>query len=390
MKPLRNLLDQAKPHFNKGGKFEKLHYAFDAFETFLFVPGQPCPDGAHIRDGIDLKRTMFTVVIAMLPCLLFGIWNVGHQHYAAMGRFAACGDGFLEKFLYGSWVVAPMLAASYGAGLGVEFLFAILRGHPVNEGFLVTGMLIPLIMPPTIPLWMVAAATVFAVIIGKEAFGGTGMNILNVALVARVFLFFAYPAYMAGDKIWIAGDPAQFADGVSGATPLAVAYQGGLAALSESGYSLERMFWGVIPGSIGETSVVAAGIGGLILIVTGIGSWQIMATFLAGALAAGAVFQAAGIQPFHGVPPHYHLAMGSALFAAVYMATDPVTAAQTAKGKLVYGFLIGVTGMIIRVLNPAYPEGWMLAILLLNVFAPAIDHIFVGANIRRRTSRALK
>jgi Na+-transporting NADH:ubiquinone oxidoreductase subunit B len=216
------------------------------------------------------------------------------------------------------------------------------------------------------------------------------MNILNVALVARVFLFFAYPAYMAGDKIWIAGDPAQFADGVSGATPLAVAYQGGLAALSESGYSLERMFWGVIPGSIGETSVVAAGIGGLILIVTGIGSWQIMATFLAGALAAGAVFQAAGIQPFHGVPPHYHLAMGSALFAAVYMATDPVTAAQTAKGKLVYGFLIGVTGMIIRVLNPAYPEGWMLAILLLNVFAPAIDHIFVGANIRRRTSRALK
>jgi Na+-transporting NADH:ubiquinone oxidoreductase subunit B len=390
MNQLRAMLDRAKPHFRKGGKFEKLHYAYDAIETFLFVPGQTCPDGAHIRDGIDLKRTMFTVVIAMLPCLLFGIWNVGHQHYAAIGRFVSVQAGFVEKILFGSWIVLPLLIVAYGVGLGIEFLFAILRGHPVNEGFLVTGMLIPLIMPPTIPLWMVALATAFAVIIGKEAFGGTGMNILNVALVARVFLFFAYPAYMAGDKIWVAGDPSGFVDGFTGATPLALAYQGGLPALTGSGYSIMSIVWGTIPGSIGETSVVAIGIGALILIVTGIGSWQIMATLVAGAVTAGAVFQFAGIQPFHGVPPHYHLAMGSALFAAVYMATDPVTAAQTANGKLVYGFLIGVTGMIVRVLNPAYPEGWMLAILLMNVFAPAIDHIFVRANVRRRTRRALQ
>jgi len=380
----RNLLQQVKPHFSKGGKLEKLHYAYDAFETFLFVPGQPCAAGAHIRDGIDLKRTMFTVVLSLVPCLLFGMWNVGHQHFLATGQQAE----FLAKFLFGLSVVLPMLMVSYGVGLTIEFIFAVLRGHPVNEGYLVTGMLIPLILPPTIPLWMVAFATAFAVIIGKEAFGGTGMNILNIALAARVFLFFAYPAYMAGDNIWIASGGAKFVDGFSGATPLAAAYSGGLERSSRQ-YSLSDLFWGTIPGSVGETSVIAIAIGACLLIFTGIGSWSIMASVVAGAFATGTIFTLAGIQPFQGVPPHYHLVMGSVLFAAVFMATDPVTAAQTAKGKIVYGLLIGVAGMVIRVLNPAYPEGWMLAILLMNVFAPAIDHYFVSANMRRRLQRAL-
>lgn len=389
MKIFRSLLDQAKPHFAKGGKLEKFHYAYDAFETFLFVPGKTFPDGTHIKDGIDLKRTMFTVVIAMLPCLLFGIWNVGHQHYAATGVFPALAAGFWEKMLLGAMAVLPMLAVSYGVGLSIEFAFAIFRDHPVNEGYLVTGMLIPLIMPPSVPLWMLGLATAFAVVIGKEAFGGTGMNILNIALVARVFLFFAYPPYMAGDKVWVAGDPSRFVDGYSGATPLAVAYSGGLTGLDKA-YSWEQLFWGTIPGSIGETSVVAIGLGALILIATGIGSWRIMASVVAGAAATALLFYVTGIEPFAGVPPHYHLVMGSVLFAAVFMATDPVTAAQTEAGKYVYGLLIGVIGMIIRVLNPAYPEGWMLAILLMNVFAPLIDHGFISANIKRRSARALQ
>jgi len=388
MNAMRNLLDQAKPHFAPGGKLEKLHYAYDAFETFLFVPGQTCAAGTHVKDGIDLKRTMFTVVLALLPCLLFGIWNTGHQHYVATGEFAGLSEAAALKIWFGLWVVMPIVAVSYGVGLSVEFLFAILRGHPVNEGFLVTGMLIPLIVPPTIPLWMAALATVFAVVIGKEVFGGTGMNILNVALVTRVFLFFAYPAYMAGDNIWIAGDPSRFVDGFSGATPLAVAFRSGLAG--PGGYTLGEMFWGTIPGSIGETSAVAILIGAAILIATGIGSWQIMVSVVAGAMATAALFYASPLKAFAGVMPHEHLVMGSLLFAAVFMATDPVTAAQTARGKIVYGLLIGVIGMLIRVTNPAYPEGWMLAILLMNVFAPAIDHLFVSANIKRRMQRALK
>jgi len=400
MRAFRTLLDQAKPHFNKGGKLEKLHHAFDAIETFLFVPGQTCAGGTHIKDGVDLKRTMFTVVLAMLPCLLFGIWNVGHQHYVASGEFTAFDAGFLQKIWFGISIVVPMLIVTYAVGLGVEFLFAIFRGHPVTEGFLVTGMLIPLIMPPTVPLWMVALSTVFAVILGKEVFGGTGMNLLNVALVARVFLFFAYPAYMAGDNIWVVGDvwspmdgysgATPLVDGLSGATPLAVAYRNGMEGLSAGGYALADLVWGTIPGSIGETSVIAVAIGALILIATGVGSWRIIASVVAGAAGMGFLFQASGIQPFFAVPPHYHLAMGSVLFAAVYMATDPVTATQTEKGKVVYGLLIGIMGMLIRVTNPAYPEGWMLAILLMNVFAPLIDHFFVTANMRRRARRALE
>jgi len=385
-----SLLASVEPNFAEGGKLHKLRPAYDAFETFLFVPAHTAAGGSHIRDGIDLKRTMFIVVLAMVPCLLFGIWNVGHQHYAAMGQLATAGEGFMAKFLYGSLRVLPILAVAYTFGLGAEFAFAIVRRPPVNEGFLVTGMLIPLIVPPEIPLWMVALATVFAVVIGKEAFGGTGMNILNVALVARVFLFFAYPTHISGDRVWVAGDPSQFVDGFSGATPLAVAYLGGLEGLRAApiAYDLKSMIVGTIPGSVGETSAIAVGIGALVLIVTGIGSWKIMASVVAGALATATLLASVEMDPFRGVPAYWHLFMGSMLFATVFMATDPVTAAQTEKGKYVYGFLIGVFGIVIRVLNPAYPEGWMFAILLMNVFAPLIDHFFIQANIRRRARRA--
>jgi Na+-transporting NADH:ubiquinone oxidoreductase subunit B len=393
MKLFKSILGVAKPHFTDGGRLRKFHYAYDAFETFLFVPGTPTVGGAHVRDGIDLKRTMFTVVAAMVPCLLFGIWNVGHQHHIAIGELTAASDGLIEKLAFGTWSVLPILVVAYTVGLGTEFAFAVVRGHPVNEGFLVTGMLIPLILPPDIPLWMVALATVFAVVIGKEAFGGTGMNILNVALVARVFLFFAYPTYISGDQVWVAGDPDTFVDGFSGATPLAVAYLDGIEGLQSAApfvYDLPHMIFGTIPGSIGETSAVAIAIGALVLIATGIGSWRIMASVIVGALATSVGLSALDITPFAGVPAYYHLFMGGMLFATVFMATDPVTAAQTETGKYLYGFLIGVFGIIIRVLNPAYPEGWMLAILLMNVFAPTIDHVVVGANIKRRMRRALQ
>ncbi|MBX2820759.1 MAG: NADH:ubiquinone reductase (Na(+)-transporting) subunit B [Rhodothermaceae bacterium] len=385
MQVFQNLLSKIKPHFEEGGKLEKFYYGYDAIETFLFVPGHSTHKGeAHIKDGIDLKRTMFTVVIAMIPCLLFGMWNVGHQYYLAAGEFTALGDGFVEKMIHGAIKVLPIVIVSYGVGLNIEFAFAIFRKHPVNEGFLVTGMLIPLVMPPTVPLWMVGLATAFAVLIGKEAFGGTGMNILNVALTARVFIFFAYPTYISGDTVWIA-------DGVTGATPLGVGYLDGLAGLQANpNYTIENMVLGFIPGSIGETSLIAIGLGALILIATGIGSWKIMLSVLAGAFATATTLFLFDITPFAGVPPYYHIFMGSMLFAAVFMATDPVTATQTEMGKWIYGFLIGVFGIIIRVLNPAYPEGWMLAILLMNVFAPTIDHMIIQSNIKRRMSRALK
>ena len=385
MKLFQDLLSKIKPHFEEGGKLEKFYYGYDAIETFLFVPGHSTHKGeTHIKDGIDLKRTMFTVIVAMVPCLLFGMWNVGHQYYLATGEFVGAGEGFVPKFLYGAMQVLPIVVVSYGVGLGIEFAFAIMRKHAVNEGFLVTGMLIPLVMPPTLPLWMVALATAFAVLIGKEAFGGTGMNILNVALTARVFVFFAYPVYISGDKIWIA-------DGITGATPLGVGYLDGMQGLIDHGqYTFQNIALGLIPGSIGETSAIAIGIGAIILIATGIGSWRIMLSLIAGALVTATVLYLVDINPFQGVPPYYHVFMGSMLFAAVFMATDPVTATQTETGKYIYGFLIGVFGMIIRVLNPAYPEGWMLAILLMNVFAPTIDHMIIQANIKRRMSRALK
>jgi Na+-transporting NADH:ubiquinone oxidoreductase subunit B len=375
MKALRKLLDNVKPNFEKGGKLEKLHTTFDAFETFLFVPGTPTSGGAHIRDGIDLKRTMITVIFAMVPCLIFGMWNVGHQHFLGLGESAE----LMDKFFYGLKIVLPVVAVAYIAGLTVEFIFATLKGHSINEGFLVTGMLIPLILPPSIPLWMVAVGTVFAVIIGKEVFGGTGMNILNVALTARVFLFFAYPQYMSGDSVWIS----EMADGVSGATTLGVVASGNAAPLG-----FMDMFLGFEPGSIGETSALACLIGAAILLITGIGSGSVMIPVFVGGYLMALLFNAFGGNALLEMPAHLHLVAGGFAFGAVFMATDPVTAAQTTTGKYIYGFLVGAMAILIRTVNPAYPEGIMLAILLMNVFAPLIDHYVVQSNVQRRLKRA--
>ena len=386
MKALRNLLDSIRPHFQKGGKLEKMYPAFDAFETFLFVPGHTTHGGVHIRDSIDLKRTMITVVIALMPCLLFGIWNSGHQHFLAFGMYTGLDEGFWEKVIFGLGKVLPIIVVSYVAGLTVEFIAAIIRKHSVNEGFLVTGMLIPLIMPIDIPLWMVAVATIFAVVVGKEVFGGTGMNILNPALTARAFLFFAYPAFMSGDKVWIDKSPvngAGLVDGFSGATPLANAAAGELARVP----SMADAFWGFIPGSIGETSAFCCLIGAAILIFTGIGSWRIILSTIIGGLAMGYLFNAFGSTPFMQIDPFHQLVMGGFMFGIVFMATDPVSGSQTNTGKYIYGFLIGFLAIMIRVFNPAYPEGIMLSILFMNVMAPLIDHFVIEANIKRRLKR---
>lgn len=375
MKALRDFLDKLKPQFEKGGRFEKLHSTFDAFETFLFVPDKVTFRGSHIRDVIDMKRTMIMVVISLIPALLFGMWNVGFQHFRSIGETVP----FWDQFWFGFLKVLPLIIVSYAVGLGIEFLFAQLRNHEVNEGYLVTGMLIPLIVPPDIPLWMLALSVVFAVIIGKEVFGGTGMNILNPALTSRAFLFFAYPADMSGDKVWIA----EKADAYSGATPLGHALIGDVDKIP----SFNDMFFGFIPGSVGETSTLAIIIGAAILIFTGIGSWKIMASVVAGGLFMGWVFNLFAINDYMAIPAHYHLVMGGFAFGAVFMATDPVTASQTAKGKYIFGFLIGLIAVIIRVANPAYPEGMMLAILLMNVFAPLIDHYVIQANVKRRLNR---
>jgi Na+-transporting NADH:ubiquinone oxidoreductase subunit B len=382
MKALRNYIDRIKPHFHKGGKFEKFESTFEAFESFLFVSNKVTHKGAHVRDSIDLKRTMSVVVLALVPALLFGMWNVGYQNSLAFGierdLFANFWFGFLKVF--------PIIVVSYATGLGIEFISAQIRGHEVNEGFLVTGMLIPLILPVGIPLWMVALATAFAVIIGKEIFGGTGMNIMNVALIARAFLFFAYPSEMSGDTVWIEGlkNGQGLVDGFSGATPLAQLAQGQTAHLP----SVSDMFLGFIPGSIGETSTLAILIGAVILIWTGIGSWKIMLSTVLGALAIGGLFYLFGGNSYMEIPPYYHLIMGGFAFGTVFMATDPVTAAQTERGKWIYGFMIGMMAVLIRVLNPAYPEGMMLAILLLNVWAPLIDHFVIESNIKKRLKRA--
>lgn len=375
MKALRKYIDKIKPQFMPGGRFGMLHSTFDAFETFLFVPDKTTFKGSHIRDHIDMKRTMSIVVLAMLPPLLFGIWNVGFQHYRSFGETMP----LLDNFFYGLVKVLPIIVVSYVTGLAIEFIFAQSRKHEVNEGFLVSGMLIPLVMPPDVPLWMVAVSTAFAVIIGKEVFGGTGMNILNPALTARAFLFFAYPQDISGDKVWIA----EKADTFSGATPLAEAAAGHTANIP----SAFDMFFGFIPGSIGETSTFAILIGALILIYTGIGSARILFSVVAGGVVMGLLFNLWGANEFMKIPFWHQLIMGGFAFGAVYMATDPVTAAQTNKGKIIYGFLIGFLGILIRVLNPAYPEGMMLAILLMNVFAPLIDHYVIEANIKRRLRR---
>jgi Na+-transporting NADH:ubiquinone oxidoreductase subunit B len=382
MKALRNYLDKIKPNFQKGGKLEMFHSTFDAFETFMFVPNKVTTAGSHIRDAIDMKRTMSVVVMALMPALLFGMWNVGFQHSLATGATMT----FWETFLYGLIKVLPIIVVSYVTGLGIEFAFAQSRKHEVNEGFLVTGMLIPLIVPADIPLWMVAVATAFAVVIGKEVFGGTGMNIFNPALLARAFLFFAYPTYMSGDKIWVSGlmKGEGIVDGFSGATPLAnaAAYQ------MDKIPSTWDMFIGTIPGSIGETSTLAILLGAFLLVVTGIGSWKIIASTAIGGLTIGFIFNAFAVNPFMEIPAWQHLIMGGFAFGAVFMATDPVSASQTEKGKWIYGFLIGFFAVMVRVLNPAYPEGMMLAILLMNAFAPLIDHYVVQASIGKRLKRA--
>ena len=370
---LRNYLDKQKPKFEKGGKLEKFHSVFTGFESFLFVPNTTTSSGAHIRDAVDLKRTMIIVVLALIPGLLFGIYNVGYQHFNAVGGLAD--TTFFQLFFYGLWKVLPMIIVSYVVGLGIEFAVAQMKGHEINEGFLVSGLLIPMIMPVEAPLWMVALSTAFAVIIGKEIFGGTGMNIWNPALLARAFFFFSYPSMISGDKVWIAGDTA---DAISQATPLAQ-----MALGQPLTYSTADMFWGFIPGSVGETSAFCILIGAVILLLTNVASWRTMISVFVGGYLMALVFQ-----PISGVEAYQQLLMGGFAFGAVFMATDPVTSAQTNTGKYVYGLLIGAMAVIIRCINPGYPEGMMLAILLMNTFAPLIDWFVVQANIKRRLKRA--
>lgn len=382
MKSLRRYLDKIKPHFEKGGKLEKLEATFEAFESFMFVPDTVTTKGAHIRDANDMKRTMAIVVLAVVPTVLFGMWNVGYQHFMATGQ-----EGTLfELFWLGFLKVFPIIVVSYVVGLGIEFVFAQYRGHEVNEGFLVSGILIPLILPVDTPLWMVAVATAFAVIIGKEVFGGTGMNILNPALTARAFLFFAYPSYMSGNAVWTHGmlNGEGIIDSYSGATPLAEAAAGKIENLP----SVIEMFFGTIPGSIGETSTLAILIGAAILLFTGMASARIMISTFIGGLVMGLLLNVFAVNPFMEIPAWHHLLLGGFAFGAVFMATDPVSAAQTPKGKIIYGFLIGLFAILIRVINPAYPEGVMLAILLMNVFAPLIDHYVIEGNIKKRLKRA--
>lgn len=386
MKGLRNFIDKIKPNFEKGGKFEKLHSTFDAFETFLFVPNHVTRSGSHIRDSIDLKRVMIVVVVALMPALLFGMYNTGLQHFRAIGA----GDApFWTCFWFGLLKVLPIIIVSYVVGLGIEFISAQIRHHEVNEGFLVSGMLIPLVMPVDVPLWMVAVATAFAVIIGKEVFGGTGMNIFNPALLARAFIFFAYTPYISGEKIWIAGltKGEGVVDGFSGATPLADAASAVLTGSQQihwtQGGPLD-WFLGTIPGCIGETSTLAILIGAAILLFTGVASWRTMVSVFVGGLAMGYLFQALGVTTY---PAWWHLIVGGFAFGAVFMATDPVTSAQTDKGKYIVGLMTGALAVLIRVVNPAYPEGMMLSILFMNALAPLVDYYVVEANISRRKKR---
>lgn len=395
MKAIEDLLLKLKP--NKDAKFPLAYWVWDGMYTFMFVPGHVTKKGVHIKDGIDLKRTMFMVVLALIPTLLFGIWNTGHQHYAAFGMEAE----FIDKIIFGLIKVLPIVVVSYAVGLGVEFMFCAVNKHPIQEGFLVSGMLIPLCMPVDVPLWMVAIATIFAVVIGKEVFGGTGMNILNPALTARAFLFFAYPTKMSGDEVWINTDAevgAQLVDGYSGATALghlATTVGKGvgtnadvMAQFSEGGaYSFMNAFIGIIPGSIGETSALACLLGAGILLLTGIASWRVMLSMLLGGLAMGYIFNIFAVNDFMALDPMHQLVLGGFMFGLVYMATDPVSASQTNTGKWIYGFLAGFLAIMIRVFNPAYPEGVMMAILFMNVMAPLIDHYVVESNINKRMNR---
>jgi Na+-transporting NADH:ubiquinone oxidoreductase subunit B len=380
MKALRNFFEKTKPHVQKGAKYHWLHSTHDSFFTLAFVQKNTSKSGTHIHDYIDLKRTMGIVVMALIPALLMGMYNIGYQHFGALGQLETA--AFFDLFLFGLWKVLPVIIVSYGVGLGIEFIFAQLRGHEVNEGFLVSGMLIPLIMPINTPLWMIGVATAFTVIFGKEVFGGTGMNIWNPALVARAFVFFAYPAQMSGDSVWISASGVEkMADGFTGATPMAE------AVLGNTDLNVWNAFIGLIPGSIGETSTLAILIGAAILMITGIGNWKIMLSTVLGGLFMGILLNIFAVNAYMAMPFWEHLLIGGFAFGAVFMATDPVTATQTDRGKWIYGFLIGLLAILIRVLNPAYPEGMMLAILLMNTFAPLIDHYVIQGNIKRRLKR---
>jgi Na+-transporting NADH:ubiquinone oxidoreductase subunit B len=463
------MLEKVEPHFEKGGKWEKLHPVYDGLATFMFTPKHTAKNGVHVKDGIDLKRTMTMVILALIPCLLFGMYNTGHQHYLALGENINPGDAIFDKFFFGLLATLPLIIVSYGVGLGVEFIFCIIKGHAIQEGFLVSGMLIPLVMPIDVPLWMVAVATIFAVVIGKEVFGGTGMNILNVALTARAFLFFAHPTKMSGSDVWIGEIPRdseglaatekmahygavhgdkmdvvnkageqigvvdkntgailEGVDAFSGATPLGdlastialnkdvVKWEDKIEAIGSSDPEtvtnltesiaqnkdqisgiMDNLpdfwdaFFGFMPGSIGETSAFACLLGAGLLLFTGIGSWRIMLSMLLGGLSMGLIFNAfSDVNPFFTLPAHMHLVYGGFAFGMVFMATDPVTAAQTNRGKWIYGFLAGFLAIMIRVFNPAYPEGVMMAILFMNVMAPLIDHYVIQGNVKRRMKRA--
>lgn len=398
MKALKNLFDGLKPNFEKGGKWEKFHTLYEGHRTIVFAPDLTTKaKGAQIKDATDLKRVMITVVIAMIPTLLFGILNIGEQHFLATGEEAT----WMDKALFGAMSVLPILIVTYGVGLLTEFVFCVVRNHPVSEGYLVSGMLIALVLPPHIPLWQVALATIFAVVIGKEVFGGTGMNILNVAMTARAFLYFAYPANISGDQVWTYLADKTPVDGFSGATALSVVYNAGVqevnavealnqhnSVLGSGLYSFYNMFMGWVPGAIGETSTLMCLIGAVILIATGVGSWKIIVSGFAGAYAMGLLLNVLAVNEYMALPPQYHWVMGGLAFGIVFMATDPVSAAQTETGKWIYGFLIGVLTIIIRVTNPAYPEGIMLAVLFMNVVAPLIDYYVVKANKTRRLQRA--
>lgn len=366
--------------FEKGGKLWFLHSTIDAFDTFLRVPGTVTRTGAHVRDAVDLKRIMIIVVLALVPAALFGMWNVGYQHSIATGAASS----FFGNFWYGLLKVLPLYIVAYVVGLGIEFASAQIRNEEVNEGYLVSGMLIPLIVPVDVPLWMLAIAVAFAVLFGKEVFGGTGMNFLNPALLCRAFLFFSYPSKMSGSEVWIAlKDGDKLVDGVTGATPLAYANEG-LAAVNNAGFSAWDLFAGTVPGSVGETSVIAILIGAAILIWTGVASWKIMISSVGGALLIGWLGNLCGATD---IPAWYQLIMGGFAFGTVFMATDPVTSAQTECGKWIYGFLVGALCVIVRLFNPGYAEGMMLAILLMNTFAPLIDHYVTSAAISRRMKR---
>lgn len=392
MKALRNFMNKIKSHFQQGGKFSKLESVFDGMETFLFTPNTTSRSGVHIHDSNDMKRTMITVVVALLPCLLFAIYNIGYQHFRAIGMPDA---SFVQMFIFGLLAMLPVIVVSYVVGLGIEFIGAQIHHKEIQEGFLVTGILIPLIVPINTPLWMTAVATAFAVIFAKEIFGGTGMNIFNVALITRAFLFFSYPAEMSGDKAFVMTDSAfgygagTVADGFSGATPLGEVATNVGDTLNLSTSTLDA-FIGLIPGSPGETSMIAILIGAAILLITGIASWRVMLSVFAGGLAMGAIANvfATPTYPASMLDPLAQLCYGGFAFAAVFMATDPVTGARTKIGQYIYGFLIGVFAILIRVYNGGYPEGAMLAVLLMNAFAPLIDYCVVQVNINRRLKRA--